>query len=290
MLAGVMLLRLFRTAKDAALRFRGGRPFTLQIGEASLLAWRLGPPDGEPWLLLHGIVSTSLAWHSVLPELTGDCRVIAPELAALGGTEAPGGGLAVADGVEAAAALIERELGGGPVTVAGNSLGGWIAVRLALARPELVSRLLLVAAAGYRDQDWERIRRLISISEPADIEPLLAALFVRRPTGLRLGRRGFYQAYSAQDVTSLIAKFDPADAYGDAELSRIEVPTALVWGEQDGLFDVSVAERMAAALPRGSLYRIPGCAHALHWERPQALARAVADFRRATGARVAAAA
>jgi pimeloyl-ACP methyl ester carboxylesterase len=281
-----MLLRFFRTAKDAALRLRGARPFHLRLGPTELLAWRLGPPGGEPWLMLHGLASTALAWHSVLPDLAHDCRVVLPELAELGGTSTPDGGLSVADGVEVAVELIERELGGGPVTVAGNSLGGWTAVRLALARPELVSRLVLVAAAGYRDQDWQRIERLISVQEPGDLEPLLAALFSHPPKGLALGRRGIFEAYTSQSVAGVLGKLGEADTYGDAELAQIEVPTALVWGEDDGLFELEVAERMVAALPHGTLYRLPRCGHALHWERPRAFARAVAEFRRATDERL----
>jgi pimeloyl-ACP methyl ester carboxylesterase len=59
-----------------------------------------------------------------------------------------------------------------------------------------------------------------------------------------------------------------------------------VWGEDDGLFELEVAERMVAALPHGTLYRLPRCGHALHWERPRAFARAVAEFRRATDERL----
>ena len=87
--------------------------------------------------------------------LRRSCRMVVPELSALGGTKCPGDGLGVAASGEILQELMEREFGSRPVTLLGLSLGGWMAVRLALAHPERVSRLVLVDAGGYRDQDWE---------------------------------------------------------------------------------------------------------------------------------------
>lgn len=280
-----MIEPLFRTSAHTALRLAGGRSFRRRVGDAELLCWRFGPADGEPWVMLHGLASTALAWRPVVRNLarTG-CRLLVPELSELGGSRCPEGGLAVADGAVAVAELIEEELDGGPVTLAGNSLGGWVAVRLALDRPELVSRLVLVDAGGYRDQDWERIAELTSVTEPEDVAPLYDALFVRVPLPLAvpLGRRAFFFTYSSPAVRSVLARIRPGDAYGDPELARLAQPAALIWGEHDGLFTFATAERMAAALPRARLYRLSGCGHAVQWERPEALADAVADFRGAT--------
>ncbi len=279
-----MLLPLFRRFAHGTLRLAGGRPVRRRVGDAELVCWRFGPEDGEPWLLLHGLASSALAWRPVAPRLArSGCRLVVPELSELGGSRLPLGGLAVEDGVAAAAALIEQELGGGPATVAGNSLGGWIAVRLALARPELVSRLVLVDAGGYREQDWARIEELVTVTEPADVEPLYGALFQRVPLALRVGRRAFFRAYSSPAVQGVNARIREPDAYGDRELATIAQPAALIWGEHDGLFRLAAAERMAAAMPRARLYPLAGAGHAVQWERPRELAAAIDDFRGATG-------
>lgn len=279
-----MPLPLFRRFAHGALRLAGGRPARRRLGDAELVCWRFGPEEGEPWLLLHGLASSALAWRPVAPRLArSGCRLVVPELSELGGSRLPLGGLAVEDGVAAAAALIEQELGGGPATVAGNSLGGWIAVRLALARPELVSRLVLVDAGGYREQDWERIEELVTVTEPADVEPLYGALFQRVPLPLRgVGRRAFFRAYSSPAVQGVNARIGEADAYGDRELATIVQPAALIWGEHDGLFRLAAAERMAAAMPRARLYTLAGAGHGVQWERPRELAAAIDDFRGST--------
>lgn len=284
------MLPLFRRFAHGALRFSGGKPVRLDLGDAELLCWRFGPDDGEPWLLLHGLASSALAWRPVVAQLArSGCRLLVPELSELGGSRLPHGGLAVSDGVAVAAALIEREFAGRPATVAGNSLGGWIAVRLALSRPELVSRLVLVDAGGYREQDWERIEELVTVTRPDDVEPLYGALFQRVPLALRVGRRAFFRTYSSPAVQGVHARIAEPDAYGDRELATIAQPAALIWGEQDGLFPITGAERMAAAMPRARLYPLADAGHAVQWERPQELAGAIDDFRGATAASPAAA-
>jgi pimeloyl-ACP methyl ester carboxylesterase len=219
----------------------------------------------------------------VLGLLRKDCRVLVPELAELGGTRHPAGALSIDESVAAAAALIEREFPGRAITVAGASLGGWIAVRLTLARPELVSRLLLVVAGGYRDQDWEGLRRKVTVETVADVDQMYRALFRRPPWMLRLTRRIFLRTYGSRSVRSVLATIRLDHGFGDAELGAITVPTALIWGEHDGLFAASVGDRMARALPRSRFYLIPEAGHSVQWEQPRRFADALADFRAGSG-------
>jgi len=269
----------YRFGAHGLLRALGCRSFRFRVGAARLKCWRVGPPDGEPWVMLHGLGSVAASWTMLLRELRGDCRIVIPELSWLGGSEVPDGALAVRDGVEVVSALIEREFPRRPVTVVGNSLGGWVALRLALLRPELVSRLVLVGPGGYRDQDWEHIERLIRVSTLRDADRLLEAMFVRPPVSERILRHGFRAAFTSKAVTGAIDKMSEDDALTTADLARITVPTALVWGDHDGIFTIDVAERMTAALPRGVLYRVATAGHIVQWESPRMLVDAVRDFR-----------
>src|SRR6185295_3658583 len=147
----VMLARLFILLTSLYLRLLGARRARLRKGEVALVYYDIGRRQGEPWLLLHGLGSVAATWSPVMRRLRRSCRMLVPELSALGGSECPGGGLGVKAGVESLTELIERELGDRPFTLAGISLGGWMAVRLALAHPERISRLVLIDAGGYRD-------------------------------------------------------------------------------------------------------------------------------------------
>jgi 3-oxoadipate enol-lactonase len=277
----VWFLRLFTLATGCWLRLLGARRLRLQCGEEVTLAYTVaGRPDGEPWLLLHGLGSVGAGWAPVTRALRRDCRLVIPELSALGGSRSPGGCLGMSQAAEVLARLIETEFGGRPVTVAGLSLGGWMAVRLALRHPERVGRLVLIDAGGYRDQDWERVESLVRVDGLGGIDRLYSALFVRVPWILRISRAAFLRTYTSPAVRNALDGLCEADTFTDADLARLAVPTGLIWGEHDGLFRLETGRAMAAAIPGARLEVLPGCGHAVHLECPGALVAALQRCRR----------
>lgn len=277
-----MLLRLYAQATRLSLRLLGAERKLLEDGPVSLVYYSVGPANGEPWILLHGLGAVAATWLPVMRALSRGCRVLVPELSSLGGTRAPRAGLGVLQGAWMVARLIEKELGGRAANVTGISLGGWTAVRLALRRPDLVSRLVLIDAGGYRDQDWDEIETLIRVNDLEGVDRLYKALFGKVPWLLRLSRQGFLQTYTSPSVTEILEDLEEHDTFHDEDLARLRMPTALIWGEKDGLFKVEVARAMAAALPQVRLEVIPDCGHAVHIECPRKLVEAIERFRRAT--------
>lgn len=276
-----MLTRAFELATSAALTGRGLRAATVPTsGGWNVKCWQGGTSGGEPWLLLHGLGATAATYLPLLPQLQGDCRLVLPELSTLGGSRGPDPALAIPQATGALAQIIERQSPGHPVTVCGISLGGWIAVRLALARPELVSRLLLVVPGGYREQDWERIGRMVRLETYRDSAEIWRALFVRPPWLLRLGRPFLYLAYRSSAVRAALATLREEDAFGDAELATLKMPVGLVWGAQDRLFLCEAGQRMAQAIPRSRFTAIADAGHGVQWERPREFFEAVRSFRR----------
>lgn len=260
----------------------GGRRMRVDAAGYDMVVHCIGPHDAEPWLLLHGMGATALSWTCLIKALRTECRLYVPELCALGGTRGPDPAVQVAESASVLAALI-RTLAPGPgLTVAGMSLGGWMAVRLALAHPDAVDRLLLIDVAGWRDQDWQRVVDLVRLRDLGDVDRLYTALFDRTPWLLRHSRNAFLAAYRSASVTSILEKTRAEDSFDATDLARIRVPTGIIWAEHDGLFPVDVARSMRQALPLANLRIIPRCGHGLHWERPRALVAAVRQWRRET--------
>jgi abhydrolase domain-containing protein 6 len=274
-----MLFRLVSLVTALYLRLLGARRRVLEDGPVSLVYYVMGPEDGEPWVMLHGLGSIAATWAPVMRRLRRSCRMVVPELSALGGTRHPGYGLGVATSGEILQKLMEREFGSRPVTLMGLSLGGWMAARLALAHPRKISRLVLVDAGGYRDQDWDNIEKLIRVDDLAGVDRLYKALFVRVPWVMRLSKATFLKAYTSKAVRNVLAGLSEADTFNGADLARLPMPTALIWAERDGLFTAGTARAMAAAIPRSSLEILPHCGHAVHLECPGALAAAIQRFR-----------
>lgn len=271
----MIMLRLLGFANALLYCLLGARRSYLRVGPVRLVYYQIGPEDGEPWLLLHGLGAVAATWIPVLRAFRREHRMIVPELSALGGSHCPGGGLAVEPAARVLARLLEKELGGRPAVVAGISLGGWMAVRLALERPDLVSRLALIDAGGYRDQDWDTIQSLVTVEDLEGVDRLYPALFVRVPWLMRVSRQGFLLAYTSPAVRGILAGLSEGDTFDAADLERLRIPTSLIWGERDGLFTVETARAMTEALPHAHLEVLPDCGHAVHMECPDLLVQAL---------------
>ena len=279
-----MLMRLLALVTHVWLTLLGFRRLRRQLGEWRLVFYRKGG-RGEPWVLLHGLGSNALSWSPVARYLAPGSRVLIPELSRLGGSQGPRAGLGVAEGARVVADLLRRELAGEPATVVGLSLGGWTAVRLALAEPSLVSRLILIDAGGYRDQDWEAIRSLVTVRDDADVERLYGALFHRVPLLFKLSRTTFRRIFQSPVVTGVLDELDEKDLYGPAELARLRMPVAVIWGEHDGLFAPSVGRQIAHHAHDGAFYLVRNAGHGLHWEAPERLVQAMEEAHREMPAR-----
>ncbi|MEZ5314108.1 MAG: alpha/beta fold hydrolase [Thermoanaerobaculia bacterium] len=253
----------------------------------------------EPRLLLHGLGATAATWLPLLGSTLADADVLLPELSAMGGTRGPRPALGVREAVDRLSELLERRSPGRPVTIAGVSLGGWIAVRLALARPDLVARLLLVVPGGYRDQDWNRIGRMVRVGRFAESREIWQALFERPPWFLRWGRPFLFLAYRSEAVAAALATLREEDAFGAEELSTLTLPVGLVWGEAisssgrgrppDGRRDPGIAllSRAEGRTRRavGATRRVPRRRRALPARAPLALMPPMAEDRRRPGQR-----
>lgn len=275
-----MLLRLYSLWTRIWLRLVGARRHRVEAAGYSVVVHELGSRDAPTWLLLHGLGATAASWMPVLRAVWRRRRLLVPELSALGGTRGPTPAVQVAEAPAVLSALLERLCGGRAGTVLGMSLGGWMAVRLALARPDLVERLVLIDSAGWHDQDWDRVRTLVTLETEDDVERLYGALFLHTPPVLRWSRGTFLAAYTSPAVRSILERTREEDTFDAADLARLSIPTGLVWGERDGLFPSWIGERMAADLPTARLEIVPGCGHGMHWECPD---RFVAAVERAAG-------
>lgn len=111
---------------------------------------------GEPLLLIHGLGSSAADWAFQIPALEPHCRVLVPDLPGCGHSAAPERGYEIAEMARALWALVDG-LGLPTVSVVGFSLGGSVALEMALQRPQAVPRLALInSLAGYQIDSWRK--------------------------------------------------------------------------------------------------------------------------------------
>lgn len=248
-------------------------------------------PSGRPPLvLLHGVGADSAEWLLTLPFLARRRRVVAIDLLGHGRSDKPSG-----HGVDYRLRLLGETSAGaldglpsfeGPIDLLGHSLGGAVAIQIALLFPRLVRRLILVDAAGlppaqalslhaislpFAPRTYAESRRLLSTAVRS---PLLNNALVAFGAAVYKGRR----RNRPQLLKLLAAIAAGEDAVPVKRLSRIHQPTLVLWGDKDLVFPVATGRRMAEALPNGRLEIIPRCGHVPPTERPIAFVRRVEAF------------
>lgn len=229
--------------------------------------------SGPPLLLIHGIGHRWQAWEPVLDRLTEQHDVIAVDLPGFGGSPLPAGGTPVTMTtlVTAVSALLAAE-GIERPHVAGNSLGGAIALELAAAN--LAASVTAFSPAGFATRVQRR--RALAI-----LHALRATTFLPAPA-LRQGMRS--RMLRALAFAPLIARpqhLDPQRLVDDALALRqapgfrdvaralrtyrfvadVEVPVTIAWGEHDHILRPSQAARARAGLPHARHVVLRGCGH-----------------------------
>lgn len=243
--------------------------------DARPIAWREAG-EGSLVLFLHGIGMTRNGWDAQIAGLADAHRCVAWDLPGYGASE-PLGEFSLAAAADAAARLIDHLRG--PAHVVGLSMGGMIALELALRHPEAVRSLGLVdtsPAFGLdgTDPDAWRAARLAPLEAGARVEefaePVLRGVMAPDPdpaavtaavaSMLRVPVSGLMQTVAAL----------PAHDVRD-RLDRIDAPTLVVVGELDEETPPSYAQALADGIAGARLAIIPGAGHLTPFEAPAAL-------------------
>ena len=184
--------------------------------------------SGEPLVLLHGGISAGEMFAPILPELAAGRRVITVDLQGHGHTADADRPLRPQTMADDVAALIEH-LGLERADVMGYSLGGFVALRVAIQHPHLVRRLVLVAVAFRRDGSHPEV-----VAAMDQMTPEIAEMLKQSP---------LYEVYSrlaprVEDWPVLIAKTSAMlkeDYDWTSEIAQLSMPVMLVYADADSV-------------------------------------------------------
>jgi pimeloyl-ACP methyl ester carboxylesterase len=235
-----------------------------------------------PVLLLHGIADRAQTWSFVMPQLTTIGPVYALDLAGFGLSGfPPGQRYATIDQQVALVQAFIREVIGRPALLVGNSMGGWISIRVALATPELVVGLVLLAPGGAilrGRESWEPFLHTIELADARAVRQALRQMYGRPPLPLYLAGHGLRSIFHRDPVTQFIAHLDEQAMLRPTDLQALQVPTALIWGEADRFLPPESREFFCANLPNPRLLLLPGCGHMPQQQRPRQVAAFIRRF------------
>jgi pimeloyl-ACP methyl ester carboxylesterase len=238
----------------------------------------------HPIVFVHGLGGQWQNWLENIPRFAEKRRVIAPDLPGFGASELPEEKITIDYYGRVVAELLDQ-LDLGPSVIVGNSMGGFVSAELAIQRPELVERLMLVSAAGVSQMDVAKrpvlavakaiglattmdVARLRMVARRARLRHMALLLVARHPSGLKsdlafegfmsgTGRPGFEPALRAN------LEYDFRDRLAD-----IGCPTLVIWGEKDMVIPVRDADYYVDTIKGSRKILMEDTGHVAMAERP----------------------
>lgn len=270
---------------------RGFRPHLAEIAGVRTRYWVGG--EGRPVILVHGLGGAAYNFTELGASLARRHRVLIPDLPGHCGTDPLPSVESLGDLAAHVVRIAERERML-PAAVLGYSMGGVVALRLAVAWPEHTTALALVAPAGIvsltrRAKVWMTV---VGALRPAQQAARVRGLIARR----RLLRYPVFGYWGAEDPTALspegvlgllegppshtdvgaagraLVKDDPRP-----DLDRVRCPTMLLWGARDRLVPLADGFEYARRL-RCPIRTLPAAGHLLVGEQPEACAELLTAF------------
>lgn len=266
---------------------------SVAVGPYHLAVTRRG--SGPSIVLLHGIPTSAYLWRDVVPPLlSAGFETITIDLLGYGGSDQPDS----ADlGLAAQAGWVTQALariGWAGGTLVGHDIGGGVAQLIALDHPALIHALILVDSVMYdsfpepgiarlKDPVWDDIlgapdfdlkkgltkgfqRGLVRSDR---VTPALIDAYERPFAGIE-GRRAYLRAARALRTEDLSTRMD--------DVERLDIPTLIVWGENDVFQPLRHGQRLTAAMPNACLALIDQAGHFLPEDAPERLARQILDY------------
>jgi pimeloyl-ACP methyl ester carboxylesterase len=263
--------------------------------ELSPALYRAG--HGEPLVLIHGFTATWRCWLPVLGLLAPRFEVIAPTLNGHdGGRPSPPGAETLAQATDHFESLLD-ELEVGTAHLAGNSMGGALALELA-KRGRARSVVALSPGGGWEEGDRKEVERIIRLfkrtqqSARATVkhhEKLLA-----RPGFRRIGMRDIMargHLVPAEEAVLMTRSSIRCSVVEDVfktmrdgsgrvvDLDQVRAPTLIAWGEKDRLLPMDRhSNRFRAEIPGVQFRVLRGLGHTPMWDDPAQIAEVIADF------------
>ncbi len=273
------------------LRRRGGTVQKSVTVEGRAWPYLEGGDPAKPTLLLvHGFSGDKDNWSFLAPYLTRDYHVVAPDLPGFGENER---NPALAYDIAAQTARLKAfadALGLQRPHIAGNSMGGWIALRYALDYPDALASLILLDNAGVNGTNESDLQKqaanedynplVLASLEDAD---RLVAMVVHKPPRIPQRLKPVLYADALRYRDQLDAAFwviatEMRDHPLNDRLGEVKVPTLIIWGRHDRLIDVSCVAELERGIAGSRSHVFEHVGHVPMVEDPKATAAVMREF------------
>jgi pimeloyl-ACP methyl ester carboxylesterase len=286
--AGLVFYRYPLWVADQQTRFHlwraGVKSDYIEAGGYRLHYFEASPAGGggTPLVLVHGLGARGEDWSAMIPALAAKgFHVYVPDLLGYGRSPKPDVDYSISLQVQTVANFMQS-VHVSRADVGGWSMGGWVAMKLALDHPEMVDRLIVYDSAGlyfaatfgpelFTPTDPAGVRKLVAIltPKPRVIPEFAAEAMVRK-----------LQANAWVVNRSTASMINGRDLL-DFRLHDISQPMLIVWGAQDELIPLASGERIHHAVPQSVLNVFDGCGHLAPAECARPIVESTVEFLKA---------
>jgi 3-oxoadipate enol-lactonase len=241
---------------------------------------------GAPVILLHGFPLDHRMWQSQIDALSGNYRVITPDLRGMGQSDVPKSNISIDQYANDILTLMDK-MGIEKAALGGFSMGGYVAFALLRKAPKRFTSLILANTRPEADGQEARKNRLnmaVSLYEKGSVVARDAMLpkLITEPSK--------QDHPKLVDTLSMVMESMPAEGLVHAclamafredsvdLLSSISVPTLVIAGEQDPIAPPDVMKKMADQITGASYHVIPAASHLTPMEKPEAFNALLIDF------------
>ncbi len=252
-----------------------------------------GPRDAPVIVLLHGSNADLYTWQPWVDRLTTEYRVIRFDQIGHGLTGPARDGDYSRDAFAADVEAVAVHLGLSRFLLAGNSMGGGIALEYAQIYPDRLSGLVLVDASGAPSKEPSKGNMAFTLAGLPVVNQLFTQITPRSivEDSLRSSvsnqaivtpaaiDRYWELARMPGNRAATLARFaEPRVPFGKSKVGEVGVPTLVMWGEEDSLIPFSSAGWFVNAMPNAELVSYPGIGHLPMEEAPDATAADLKDW------------
>lgn len=248
--------------------------------------------EGMPLILIHGFAASTYTWKDIFEPLSKNFRVIAIDLKGFGFSAKPDGDYTRTKQGEIVAAFMAK-MNIEKAVLVGNSMGGEVALNVALHNPNRVISLILVDSAGV--QSLGRNSLVPAYLQVPYVNRGLTALAMLSDKLVRDGLEKSYfddskitdeevayfyrplQTDNGQRAT-ILARQQFLTGSIEAELGKIEIPTLLIWGAEDEIIPLEAGQKIHAAIRGSQLKVYEKCGHLPQEEMPEKVVADIFDF------------
>ncbi|MFL6214840.1 MAG: alpha/beta fold hydrolase [Blastocatellia bacterium] len=281
LLVAALLLLIASTATFAQASAQAPADKTATVFGAKIHYLEAG--SGPAVILLHGLGGDTSNWALTIAPLAAKFRVIVPDQIGFGRSDKPLLNYRVATLVDFLDGFM-KQVGVERASLVGNSLGGFTAAAFALAHPEKVERLVLVDAAGFAmPKDFDpRTLNALNPSTREQAKTILSMIFYNKQyttdaaVDMMLTRR--VAAGDGYTVQRFIDSIAHGEDMLDGRLGGIKQPTLIVWGREDQLTPMWMAERFKKEINGSEIVVFDKCGHVPQMEKAAEFNAAVMKF------------